>query len=32
MLEIQSFEQMRLKNKDDVTQFLSILAAFSSIH
>ena len=32
MLEIQSFEQMRIKNKDDVTQFLSILAAFCSIH
>ena len=32
MLEIQSFEQMRIKNKDDVIQFLSILAAFSSIH
>ena len=32
MFEIQIFEEMRIKNKDDVTQFLSILAASSSIH
>ena len=32
MFEIQIFEETRIKNKDDVTQFLSILAASSSIH